>query len=57
MSIVYQIKSDEGTTYTSNIVKCDEICQKILNGGGTFRVRRMKRCDVPMSDIYVLINL
>ena len=51
MNVVYQINSDDITAYARNIAACDELCAKIINGGGTIRVRRMHRRFVPISDI------
>ena len=34
MNVVYQIKSNDITAYASNIAACDELCAKIINGGG-----------------------
>lgn len=57
MNIVYQIKSDDITAYASNIVACDELCAKIIDGGGSVRVRRMKKSMVPMSDLELVNTL
>ena len=57
MNVVYQIKGDGILAYASNIAACDELCAKILDGGGTFKVRRMKRNMVPMCDLELVNEL
>ena len=57
MNVVYQIKSEGLTAYASNIVACDELCAKIINGGGTVKVRRMPRRLVPMCDLELVNQL
>ena len=57
MNVVYQIISDGIKAYASNIVVCDEICAKIIDGGGKVKVRRMKRTMVPMCDLELVNEL
>jgi len=57
MNIVYQIKANGVLAYALNIVKCDEICAKLINEGIYPKVRRMKKSDVPMSDLSMVLAL
>lgn len=57
MNVVYQIISDGIKAYASNIAACDELCSKIIDGGGKVKVRRMKRTMVPMCDLELVNEL
>lgn len=56
-NIVYQIKTANMTSYTKNIVACDEICARYIDSGEMPQVRRMKRVQVPMSDLELVNGL
>ena len=58
MNVVYQIKSVDLLAYTTNIADCDDLCVTIINNGypPPF-VRRMKRTDVPLSDLELINEL
>lgn len=58
MNIVYQIKSHNTVAYAKDIASCDNLCAIIIgNGYPPPTVRRMKRSDVPLSDIEMLNEL
>lgn len=55
--VVYQIKEKGITAYASNIASCDALCAIMINNGGNPKVRRMKRTQVPLSDIELVTEL
>lgn len=43
--------------YTADSVACDELCKSIIDGGEIPKVRRMKRTQVPMCDLALIVGL
>lgn len=56
MRIVYRITTPGNTAvaYAHNLRAADALASIIINNGGTVKVERLKRMQVPLSEIHLV---
>ena len=57
MSVVYRISCDDILVYANNVAACDDVCADMYKNGYEPSVKRMKKSDVPLSEIQLVIGL
>lgn len=54
---LYRIESQDTLVYTKNATVCDEFCAAMMNNGYAYKVRRVKRSQVPMRELKLVAGL
>ena len=57
MDIVYQITTKDTRAYAGNIAACDTFCKRFIDKGIIPNVKRMRKSQVPLSDIELVTGL